>query len=116
MSKIGSAISDERELAYSKSFEICLDQRYLVQNRTPEPLLIPGRDHGDLLLAPLAERVMIGKRLAPFEERLRELRQQQQVRVRKQTAARTTGPVRRLAGLVAVCIAVLLGLAGTAAI
>ena len=60
---------------------------------------------------------MIGERLVPFQDTLRQLRQQQQVRVRRQPPAPPpTSSIRRVAGPVAVCVAVLLGLAGTVVI
>jgi hypothetical protein len=70
------------ERTYEETFAINATKRYLVQNRTPHVVHI--RDVcGELVLAPLAQRVMTGKRLAPFEARLRPFRQRHQLRVRQ---------------------------------
>jgi hypothetical protein len=116
MCKNSSAAPRARGQAYSKSFKICTDEHYLVQNRTPRVVQIDGGEYGEMLLAPLAQRVVTGERLLPFEEKLRPYRQRHEVRVRQQTSVPKAEGFGLWTAVIAVCIAVLLGLAGTAAI
>jgi hypothetical protein len=74
--------TDPRE-AYDKTFAIERCKQYLVQNRTPNRIQVHDNDYGDLCLAPLARREFDGKRLAPFADHLRPLRQRHQLRVRE---------------------------------
>ena len=57
-------------------------KRYLVHNRTPKRIRIVDECCGELVLPPLAQRVIIGSRLAPFKPGLYRLRQRHQLRVR----------------------------------
>src|SRR4051794_8090484 len=59
-------------------------RRYRLHNRTSKRIVIVHRDvdHGELVLPPLAERVVLGARLAPFADDLRVLRQRHQVSFR----------------------------------
>lgn len=116
MCKTCSPAPESREQAFSTSFAVCLDEHYLVQNRTPEPIRIECEENGEIVLAPLAQRVMTGGRLLPFVEKLRPYRQRHEIRVRQQQAPHKAEGFWLWGGVVAVCIAVLLGLAGTAAI
>ena len=68
--------------AYRKTFAIDRDKHYLVQNRTPKRVQVVDDDDGELWLPPLAQRVVAGPRLAPFENHLRRRRQRHEVRVR----------------------------------
>ncbi len=92
---------------YRKTFAIDRDKHYLVQNRTPKRVQIVDDVYGELWLPPLAQRVVAGPRLAPFEPHLRRLRQRHEVRVRVYVAAE---PPRGLA-LIGVALAVLAGIA-----
>ena len=67
---------------YRKTFAIDRTKHYLVQNRTPKRVQIVDDHYGELWLPPLAQRVVAGPRLAPFEHRLTRLRQRHEVRVR----------------------------------
>ena len=67
--------------ATAHPFKIRRDVRYLVQNRTPKRIKVTaGTDTMDL--APLAERLVSGARLTPFEQLLIPLRQAHQVALR----------------------------------
>jgi hypothetical protein len=81
MGNIHSPCADV-ERAFDDSFTIDSSKRYLLQNRTPKQICVTERAHGELRLSPLAQRVVLGARLAPFEPHLRELRQRHQLRVR----------------------------------
>ncbi|MGA9275623.1 hypothetical protein [Ilumatobacter sp.] len=67
------------------SFEISPDYRYFVSNRTPYLIQIvhPDDRFGELHIPPLAERVVKGDRLQPFEDLLRPHRQRHEVLVRR---------------------------------
>lgn len=69
---------------YYETFDIKSDRRmrYLVHNRTPKKIRIVDECCGELVLPPLAQRVIIGSRLAPFKPGLYRLRQRHQLRVR----------------------------------
>src|SRR5918995_7024445 len=57
-------------------------KRYLLHNRTPRQIRIIDDRYGEVVLPPLAQRVIAGARLAPFADQLRLLRQRHQLRVR----------------------------------
>jgi hypothetical protein len=84
---------------FDETFRIRPDKPYLVHNRTPRPICVAGGDHGEhgeFVLSPLAQRVVKGARLAPFEDQLRLLRQRHQLRVRevrKESPPGVLGPV-----------------------
>jgi hypothetical protein len=89
------------ERAFADTFGIDPGRRYLLQNRTPQRIRIVERAHGEVNLAPLTQRVILGARLAPFTEQLWSLRQRHQLRVREYT-----GPSRSTSGQVLVWLAV----------
>jgi hypothetical protein len=97
---------DDAAPAFDKSFAVDSNRRYLLHNRTPQRITVVSDGYGELTLSPLAQRVVHGQRLAPFEDRLRPLRQRHQLRVREYTK-----PGRSTSLLVLVWTAVL-GLAG----
>ena len=70
---------------FEAAFRIAKDCRYFLSNRTPYLIHIahPDPRFGELLLPPLAERVMTGARLQPFEESLLCHRQRHEVLVRR---------------------------------
>ncbi|MET0459087.1 MAG: hypothetical protein ABW195_07560, partial [Ilumatobacteraceae bacterium] len=57
-------------------------KRYLLHNRTPSQIRVVDDVYGEVVLAPLAQRVVSGCRLAPFSDHLKLLRQRHQLRVR----------------------------------
>ncbi len=63
------------------------EQRYLLHNRTPKRIRVVADQFGEVTLAPLAQRVVNGARIAPFEGDLQLLRQRHQLRVRRYTSA-----------------------------
>jgi hypothetical protein len=80
------------EQAFADSFAIDPGKRYLLHNRTAEPITISDGEHGDVMLPPLAQRVVAGARIAPFEHQLRLSRQKHELRVRELTGpGRPTG-------------------------
>jgi hypothetical protein len=70
---------------FEASFKIPTDCRYFLSNRTPYLIHIthPESRFGELLLPPLAERVITGARLQPFESLLLCHRQRHEVVVRR---------------------------------
>jgi hypothetical protein len=82
-----TAPSPGAQQAFERSFAIKDDKRYLLHNRTPEAITIPDTVHGEVMLPPLAQRVVIGARIAPFERHLRLRRQRHELRVRELTEA-----------------------------
>jgi hypothetical protein len=87
MAPVGTAPSPGAQQAFEQSFEIKHEKRYLLHNRTPDPITIPDAVHGEVMLPPLAQRVVIGARIAPFEHQLRLKRQRHELRVRELTGA-----------------------------
>jgi len=75
------------EQAFADSFAIDPGKRYLLHNRTAEPITISDGEHGDVMLPPLAQRVVSGARIAPFEHQLRLSRQKHELRVRELTGS-----------------------------
>ena len=95
---------------YYDTFDIKSDRRvrYLVHNRTPRKIRIVDDCCGELVLPPLAQRVIIGSRLAPFKPGLYRLRQRHQLRVRSYHRLHA-GP--RLASVaISIAVAALVGI------
>ena len=93
MAERGLADDEDRERARAldSSFDIeyrkksgskADEQRYLLHNRTPWEIRVRDAEHGQFVVAPLGQRVLVGARLAAFGPQLRRLRQQHQLRVR----------------------------------
>jgi hypothetical protein len=87
MPKPRSCMCTDPEQAFNDSFVIEPTRSYLLHNRTPDRIRIADDAHGEVCLAPLAQRVVQGARLAPFAAHLRRLRQRHQLRVREYTGA-----------------------------
>ena len=85
MPKPQSSTCGDAERALPDSFVIDPEKRYLLHNRTPERICVVDEAHGEVRLAPLAQRVVRGTRLAPFAAHLIPLRQRHQLRVREYT-------------------------------
>ncbi|HEX4980094.1 MAG TPA: hypothetical protein VFV63_00265 [Ilumatobacteraceae bacterium] len=95
---------------YYDTFDIKSDRRkrYLVHNRTPKQIRIVDDTCGELVLPPLAQRVIMGSRLAPFRPGLYRLRQGHQLRVRAYHRP-YAGP-RIASALISMAVAVLIGI------
>ena len=95
---------------YYDTFHIESDRRkrYLVHNRTPKQIRIVDDSCGELVLPPLAQRVIMGSRLAPFRPGLYRLRQGHQLRVR--TYHRPYAGPRIASALISLAVAVLIGI------
>jgi hypothetical protein len=85
MDRVHAATHPEVQRAFDDCFAIDPGKRYLLHNRTPETIRICHGAHGEVTLPPLAQRVVSGGRIAPFEDDLRLMRQRHQVRVRTLT-------------------------------
>jgi hypothetical protein len=94
MQKVRPSTCADRERAFTESFVIDPAKRYLLHNRTPERICVADDAHGEVRLAPLAQRVVQGARLAPFEDLLVPLRQRHQLRVREYTEANRSIPLQ----------------------
>ena len=64
------------------TFQIEPGERYALHNRTPCEIVLGDPASGELSLPPLAERIILGARLAPFADLLRGPRQRHLLRVR----------------------------------
>jgi hypothetical protein len=87
MERVQTATPPEVQRAFDDSFAIDPGKRYLLHNRTPDTVCISHGAHGVVTLPPLAQRVVTGARIAPFEDDLRLMRQRHEVRVRTLTDA-----------------------------
>ncbi len=70
--------------SFEQSFRIEPRDEYLVQNLTPELLVVKSSaEFGELVLPALGERIVSGARLAPFADALRLSRQRHEVSLRR---------------------------------
>ena len=78
----GEPVSEPAVSERTCSFKIDPKKRYLLHNETPKRIKVRNADGGQLVLSPLSQRVMCGRRLEPFGSFLRPLRQRHQLGVR----------------------------------
>jgi hypothetical protein len=91
---------------YDATFAIDATQRYLLHNRTPRRIHIVNQHGDEMVLPPLAQRVIIGARLCPFRAEIRHLRQHHQLRVRDYRPAHATSRVATAAVWAAIVVLV----------
>jgi hypothetical protein len=95
---------------FDETFRIDPCTRYSLHNRTPRRLVISHPEYGELSLPPLAQRVILGARLAPFSDLLRGPRQRHQVRLREYAEPDTAvAPTLWVWGVLLVLLVVVVG-------